>query len=295
MSPSLIETFSPDLRRVLAPNPSAMTCFGTNTYLLGRSEIAVIDPGPKIDTHLEAILGTLETGQRITHIFVTHAHQDHCGLAEPLARETGAPIFAYGDAYSGRSHVMEELVSLGHVAPSNGVDTRFVPDRCLIDGEHIRSADWELETLHTPGHLGNHICLGWGDKCFSGDHIMAWSSTVIAAPDGDMSDYLASCAKLQKQTWSRFFPGHGHTVDAPHERLRSTVAHRRQREFQIYQLLRNEVLDAASLAQRIYVDVPPALKSAAKRNVFAHLIDLSQRSLIIALDPMTIEARFMRA
>ena len=166
------EELHPGLRRILAPNPSPMTYRGTNTYLLGERDIAVIDPGPASEAHLGAILDSLAPGQRISHIIVTHTHVDHSPLAAPLAARTGATIYAYGGPEAGRSAVMTDLAAQGLTGGGEGIDTTFRPDVEVADGETINGDGWQLEVIHTPGHLGNHIALAWRNICFTADHVM---------------------------------------------------------------------------------------------------------------------------
>ena len=237
MSDARQTLLAPGIRRVLAPNPSPMTKDGTNTYLLGTQDIAVIDPGPAIPEHLEALLSVLEPGQQITHIVVTHSHLDHSPLAAELSSATSAPVYAFGDAFAGRSEIMSSLAQASPLGGGEGIDTQFVPDRIIRDGDTLRIGDIGLDVIHTPGHLGNHICLAWGDVCFSGDHVMGWSSTLISPPDGDLTDFMASCAKLQARTWSRFFPGHGDPIEDPSARMDWLVAHRRGREASLLKAL----------------------------------------------------------
>ena len=199
--PGVAEELSPGLRRILAPNPSPMTFRGTNTYLVGTTELAVIDPGPASEPHLQAIMKALAPGQRVTHVFVTHSHLDHSPLARALSDETGAPVLAFGDSLAGRSTVMEQLAATGMVAGGEGVDHDFTPDRGLKDGETVNGSGWTLEVIHTPGHLGNHIALGWGDICFTGDHVMGWASSLVSPPEGDLTDFMASCRRLRAREW----------------------------------------------------------------------------------------------
>ena len=187
----------------MALNPAPMTFRGTNTYLLGRSDIAVIDPGPDHKGHLQAILGALHPGQRITHVIVTHTHLDHSPLARPLAEATGAPVIGFGGPHAGRSEIMRSLAAAGLPDAGEGVDMRFAPDRTVAEGNRIAGPDWELEVIHTPGHLGNHISLGWQDACFTGDHVMGWASSLISPPDGDLSDFMTSCRRLGKRMWRK--------------------------------------------------------------------------------------------
>lgn len=285
----------PQLRRVLAPNPSPMTYHGTNTYLVGSSDIAVIDPGPDDDRHLQAILGGLEGGQRITRIIVTHSHIDHSPLAAKLRDCTGAPVAAFGNATAGRSAVMDELARTGLAAGGEGIDTGFSPDIILADGDTVEGEDWILEVIHTPGHLGNHIALGWRDACFTADHVMGWASSLVSPPDGDLTDFMTSCRRLRDRDWRIFHPGHGAPVTAPAERLDWLIGHRLSREAAILEALEKGPATVHELAQRIYTDTPPALLPAAERNVFAHLVDLYGRAFVIPDGDLAVTATFFLA
>ncbi len=286
------ETLEPGLRRIVAPNPSPMTYRGTNTYLLGYSALALIDPGPDNAAHLTAILGAVEPGQRISHIIVTHAHLDHSPLARPLSKATGAPVLAFGDASAGRSAVMEELAANGLAGGGEGIDHAFAPDMVVRDGNVIAGPDWQLEVIHTPGHLGNHICLGWNDACLTADHVMGWASSLVSPPDGDLTDFMDSCARLRLRDWRVFYPGHGAPVDAPAERLDWLVAHRRAREAAILTVLKAGPLAAHDIAHLVYTDTPPALLGAAARNVLAHLIDLTGKSSVSPRGPLGVDTLF---
>jgi glyoxylase-like metal-dependent hydrolase (beta-lactamase superfamily II) len=269
-----------NLRRIVAPNPSPMTYRGTNTYLVGDRELAVIDPGPSSAAHLEAILDSIGPDQRVSHIIVTHTHLDHSPLARPLAEKTGAPIYAFGGASAGRSAIMQQLAEAGDMGGGEGIDSDFQPDILVQDGEVIFGADWQLEVIHTPGHLGNHICLGLGEICFTADHVMGWASSLVSPPDGDLTDFMASCEKLASRDWARFLPGHGDVILEPAARLSWLINHRKAREAQILEALQTGPSSAAALAERIYVDTPKSLLGAATRNVLAHLIDRLQAGTV---------------
>ena len=286
------ETLEPGLRRIVAPNPSPMTYRGTNSYLLGTENLAVIDPGPFGDTHLEAILGAVQPGQRITHIIVTHSHVDHSPLARPLADICGAPVLAFGGPHAGRSAVMQTLAAGGLMGGGEGIDMQFAPDEMLADNAVINGDGWQLEALHTPGHIGNHLCLAWGDACFSADHVMGWASSLVSPPDGDLSDFMTSCARLQAQDWRVFYPGHGAPVTQTAARLDWLVAHRRSRETAILAALAAGPKDAATLAQVIYTETPAALQGAATRNVLAHLVDLTGKSVVAPVGELDATATF---
>lgn len=214
-APLVPEEIAPGLRRILAPNASPMTFRGTNTYLLGTRDIAVIDPGPDAPAQQAAILQALEPGQRISTILVTHAHLDHSPLARPLSEATGAPVLAFGDAASGRAPEMARLAQAGTVGGGEGVDMPFCPDRNLVDGESVHGDGWQLTAMHLPGHFGNHMGFAWGDVLFSGDLVMGWATSLVSPPDGDLTAFMASLRRLQAHRWSVFYPGHGAPVTSP--------------------------------------------------------------------------------
>ena len=280
------------LRRIVAPNSSPMTFRGTNTYLVGTKGLAVIDPGPDDPAHLEAILGAVGPDQQITHIIVTHSHLDHSPLARPLSEATGAPVLAYGAAEAGRSVAMLALVKSGMTGGAEGIDFSFVPDIELTDEDVIKGDGWTLSAIHTPGHLGNHISLVWNDACFTGDHVMGWASSLVSPPDGDLTDFMASCARLAGRSWRIFYPGHGDAIADPNARLDWLVAHRMGREAAILATLVAGPARSDEIARSVYTDTPDALLPAATRNVLAHLIDLAGKSKVRALGPLTSDARF---
>lgn len=288
----IAEEISSGLRRLLAPNPSPMTFRGTNTYLVGARGLAVVDPGPDSKTHLDAILNAVAPGQEITHILVTHAHVDHSPLARPLSEATGAPVFAFGDAFAGRSPVMQDLAERGLAGGGEGIDAGFVPDHTLADGEIVSGDDWALETIHTPGHFGNHVSFAMEDVCFCGDHVMGWASSLVSPPDGDLTDFMESCRKLAAREWQVFHAGHGAPIENPAERLAWLIEHREMREAEILKALESGPARAYDLACHIYTDTPTALMGAATRNVFAHLVDLVGKNRIQSQGDLESEAVF---
>lgn len=283
---------APDLRRILAPNPSPMTWRGTNTYLLGTRALAVIDPGPDDPAHLAAILAALTPGQSVSHILVTHAHLDHSPLAPALSRITGAPVYAYGDASAGRSDVMRSLAASGLMQGGEGVDGDFAPDHCLKDGQSVNGDGWRVQALWTPGHFGNHLCFAWQDQVFSGDLVMGWASSLVSPPDGDLSDFMASCRRLLTHGAQVLHPGHGAPIADPTARLRWLITHREAREAAILARLQQGPATASDLAQAIYTDTPAPLMPAAARNVLAHLIDLSRKNACSSKGPLHANAHF---
>ena len=292
--PGRLEQLEPRVWRILAPNPSPMTYRGTNTYLVGTKNLAVIDPGPQSEAHLEAILSSLRPDQSISHILVTHSHLDHSPLAPALSQRCGAPIYAFGDSSSGRSRIMQSLIDLGMRGGGEGIDRAFRPDVQLRDGAVLDGGDWQLEVLHTPGHLGNHLCFALGDACFTADHVMGWASSLVSPPDGDLTDFMASCQRLRARNWEVFHPGHGAPVSDPAARLDWLIAHRTARETAILEALAKGDATASELASAIYTETPPELLGAATRNVFAHLVDLAGKSRVSPEGALHAAARFCR-
>ncbi|WP_170523568.1 MBL fold metallo-hydrolase [Ruegeria arenilitoris] len=292
--PGIPVALQPGLRLLLAPNPSPMTYLGTNTYLLGTSDLAVIDPGPLSDSHMQAILDALQPGQKISHIVVTHSHLDHSPLAAPLSERTGAPIYAFGGPQAGRSAIMSQLAEQGLAGGGEGIDSEFRLDIELADGDRIEGNGWGLEVIHTPGHLGNHIALAWGDVCFTADHVMGWASSLVSPPDGDLTDFMKACHRLRARDWSVFHAGHGAPITDPSGRLDWLIRHRLEREAQILDALAERPGTARDLAQRIYVETPPALLPAAERNVFAHLVDLTGKDRVAPRGVLSVQTSFHR-
>ena len=281
------ETLEPGVLRILAPNPSPMTFRGTNTYLLGSRDLAVIDPGPDSADHLAAILGAVPQGARISHILITHSHRDHSPLAAPLSAHTGAPVLAFGDSAAGQNRALDQM------SGGEGIDHAFHPDRTLAHGARVTGDDWQVEVVATPGHMGNHISFASNGALFSGDHVMGWASSVVAPPEGDLTAFMASLTRLMARTDDRvYYPGHGAPITDPPARLRELYDHRKSREAQILQALETGPATAQTLARRIYTDINPRLLRAAAGNVMAHLIDLFGRDVTTPEGPLHPETRF---
>jgi glyoxylase-like metal-dependent hydrolase (beta-lactamase superfamily II) len=285
--------FEDGLACVLAPNPSPMTHWGTNTYLLGWDSVAVIDPGPMDLNHLSALIAAIN-GRTVSHIIVTHSHLDHSPLARPLADLTGAPVLAFGNSRAGRSKMMQTLAASGVMGGGEGVDLDFAPDVLIADGDVIDGIGWQLRAVHTPGHFGNHLCFLWGDAAFTGDHMMGWASSLVSPPDGDLTDFMASSASLAATPMTRAYSAHGAPIKDAQGRLADLVAHRLGREGEILAALNAGPATPSELTAIIYTDVAPALLGMAQRNVLAHLIDLTKRRKAAPIGQLSATAQFDR-
>ncbi|MEM7487935.1 MAG: MBL fold metallo-hydrolase [Pseudomonadota bacterium] len=255
------------LVRIVAPNPSPMTAEGTNTYLIGTSDLAVIDPGPDLPGHLDALDRAIAR-RPVRAILVTHAHLDHSPGARPLAMRTGAPVLAFGP-------VLEGDAPAG-IGGGEGMDRTFRPDRALAHGDVVRGDGWSLEALHTPGHTRDHLSFLWPEAgaAFTGDIVMGWASTMISPPDGELGAFLESLDRLERLDVETFHPGHGAPVADPAGRCRALRDHRAARTRTILAAL-PQAPTIPQLVAAIYQDTPPALHPAAARNVYAHLLHLA--------------------
>lgn len=271
--PGRLQQLEPGVARVLADNPGAFTHTGTWTHLVGDTSLAVIDPGPDLPTHLDALLAAI-AGRPVEAIVVTHNHRDHSPLAPALKAATGAPI------------VGAAPIALTDDGPraDDGFDFAYAPDRVLTDGEVLEGGGWALATIATPGHTSNHLSFGLAGTgvVFPGDHVMGWSTTVVSPPDGDMTAYMASLEKLLARENDRiYYPAHGAPVANPRRLVRGLLGHRKQREGQILRLLAADVHMIPDMVAKMYVGIDPRLFPAAERSVLAHLIDLRGRGLAI--------------
>lgn len=254
---------SPLIRRVIAKNPSAFTLHGTGTYIIGRGSVAVIDPGPLDEEHVNAILRATE-GETITHILVTHTHHDHSPAAKPLQERTGAKTYGFGPHGSGKPGMQ----------PEEGGDMDFTPDIRITDGYVIKGDGWTVKALHTPGHLSNHICFDLLEEniLFSGDHVMGWSTTIVSPPDGDMKQYMDSLNKLLDFDHAKYWPTHGPAIEDPHPFVKGLIAHRHDRMAQIKNCLSTGPMDIPAMVKKMYTDVPDYLHPAAARSVYSHIL-----------------------
>lgn len=278
-TPGLPFELAPALRVLIAPNPSPMTERGTNTYLIGETSLAVIDPGPMDESHLAAILAAVRPGQRIEKILVSHTHKDHSPLARPLALATGAPVLAFGNATTGRSARMTALQD-AEIGGGEGIDHDFEPDEALTDGDDVVVGSHSFQVLHTPGHLGNHLCFAWRDAVFTADHVMGWAPSLVSPPDGDLTDFMASLDRLETLGTKIYYPGHGAPIADGLSRTRALRTHRRARETAIRAAIEGGANLLWQITQQVYTDIPKEMLPAAARNVLAHLIDLDARGLI---------------
>ncbi len=261
------------VQRMTVNNPSAFTFHGTNSYIVGEKSVAVIDPGPEDEAHFNALMAAIE-GRELTHIFVSHTHRDHSPLAARLKQATGAVIVAEG------AHRAARPLHEGEKNPfAESSDTDFVPDIALADGESITGDGWTLTALHTPGHTANHaaFALDGTGIVFSADHVMAWATTIVAPPDGAMSDYLRSLDKLLMRQDRLFLPGHGGPVTEPSAFMRGLRAHRRMRETAILARIKAGDRSIADMVKVIYRNTDPRLHGAAALSVLAHLEDLIEK------------------
>lgn len=266
-----VELPHPLVRRLTAPNPGPFTASGTRTHIVGHGDVAVIDPGPDLPEHVDAILAATR-GERIVAIVCTHTHRDHSPAAAPLATITGAPVIGCAPvAAQGEGSGMEA-----------SFDTDYAPDRVLADGDTVSGEGWTLCTVATPGHTSNHVCFALPEAraLFTGDHVMGWSTTVVIPPDGDMGAYMASLEKLLTRDDAIYFPAHGDPVTTPHRLVRGMLGHRRQREGQILRLLETHPRSVSQMVAAMYAGLDPALEKGAGASVWSHLLDLQRRGRV---------------
>ena len=264
-----LEQLEPGIARVLAHNPSAFTYYGTQTYLLGQDEVAVVDPGPALDEHVDALVQAIG-GRAVVAICCTHTHRDHSPAARPLAEATGAPVVGCAPL---------ALETVGPRADA-AFDGDYAPDRVLADGDSIMVDGRALTAVTTPGHTSNHLCFAYGDALLTGDHVMGWSTTVVVPPDGDMAAYMASLDKLRAREDRIYYPAHGPPVAKPQQYVRGLIGHRMQREKQILRLVGEKPRAIPDIVANAYPGLDPRLVVAAGGSVNAHLVDLEARGLV---------------
>ncbi|WP_088348249.1 MULTISPECIES: MBL fold metallo-hydrolase [Rhodomicrobium] len=275
------ELVAPGLRRLVANNPGPFTYKGTNSYLVGTGSVALIDPGPDDEAHRAAIFAELDKrGERVSHIFLTHTHRDHSAGLPKLAELTGAPVLGFGSTAASRK------AAKLHPTSDDILDVEFIPDQPLKGGERIAGGDWELEAVFTPGHAPDHLSFGLNgsETLLSGDHVMGWNTTVVAPPEGNMGDYIASLELLLQRPETVYFPGHGGRVDQAQRLVKAFIMHRRWREQQILDCIRDGLDTIDLIVPRIYETLAESLRDAAAYSVLGHLELLAATGRVIA-DP----------
>jgi glyoxylase-like metal-dependent hydrolase (beta-lactamase superfamily II) len=304
------QKLSPHIGRLLAHNPSPFTFRGTGVYLVGdKKSVVVIDPGPNDPAHVASLLAAIGT-RNVSHILITHTHRDHSPAAAPLKQATGAKTYGYGphavfspsglriasaatatspvsaDAHGGGGPERDEKVV------EEGGDRDFVPDVTVRDGDIIESGGLRFQCVFTPGHTSNHMCYALGEEAalFTGDHVMGWSTTVVAPPDGNMGDYMRSLEKLIARQDKILYPTHGSPILRPGPFLRAYLSHRRMRENQIGRALQRGHGTVPALVETLYAGLAPALHRAAALTVQAHLQHMVEDGRVTAL----ADGRFLR-
>lgn len=279
---------SPRVRRVIAPNPGPFTFTGTGVFIVGRGQVAVIDPGPAISEHEAALDAALE-GETVSHVLVTHHHLDHSPLAHGLARKHGCAVHAMSPAARAPDPAAPQMEA--------GEDDGFRPDQEVADGDVFSGPDWTLTALHTPGHTSNHVCYALNEEntLFSGDHVMGWSTSVVSPPDGSMGDYLASLERVRSLDFAVIRPTHGPAVEAPKPFLDAYIEHRMERERQILAELKAGRTRISDMVASMYADVDRRLHPAAAHSVLAHMIHLVEQGRVSTPAAPGLEAEYRLA
>ena len=273
---------SPLVRRVIANNPSAFTFHGTNTYIVGRGEVAVIDPGPIRDDHVDALARALK-GEQVTHILVTHTHMDHSPGATMLKQAVG------GQVVGAHPRPLKE-----GEPPVESIQSDFAPDIEIADGSVVSGPGWTLEAIHTPGHMSNHHCFALAEEraLFSGDHVMGWNTSIVSPPDGNMREYLSSLSRCMTREDAIYWPGHGPEIVAPQAYVRALQGHRRMRETEIASCLKNGVTTIPEMVAVMYRHLPAAMHRAAARAVLAHLEHMVETGRAATDGPATADSSY---
>jgi len=276
LSADTVDEPAPLVRRVMADNPGPFTFKGTISYIVGRGQVAIVDPGPDDPAHIGALLDAVR-GETVTHIFVTHTHRDHSPAVPAVKAATGATVYAEGPHRAARPlHIGE------HNPLDSSGDREFRPDVALKDGEVVEGAGWAIEAVATPGHTANHMSFALKDRgiLFAGDHVMGWATSIVAPPDGAMSDYMASLDKLARRGEDLYFPGHGPAIRDARRFVNYYILHRKAREASILHRLGKGAADIPSIVRASYIGIDPRLTGAAGLSVLAHMEDLVTRGLV---------------
>lgn len=289
IGPGAVERLSPMTRRVIATNPSPYTYTGTCSYILGEGEVAIVDPGPEDARHVDNLLKAI-AGETLRYILVTHTHRDHSPAARLLRERTGAQIVGCAPYVPSSRRTIGLNLDAAH-------DANYAPDQTLRDGETLQFGGLSIEAIATPGHSANHLCFALHEEraLFTGDHVMAWATTIVAPPDGSMRDYLASLERLRGRDESVYWPAHGGPVLDPQRYLRALIHHRRQREMSILERLEKGDQTISTIVERTYEGIDRSLFGAAAMSVFAHLEELVDRGEAGSEGPPTLGGRYFRA
>lgn len=285
LSPEVVDEPVPGVRRILCNNPGPFTFTGTLSYIVGKGKVAIVDPGPVDDAHLNALMNAVR-GETVTHIFVTHTHLDHSPGVPRLKEATGATVYAEGPHRASRPKYASET----HKTES-GADRAFSPDVRLKDGDVIAGDGWALEAVATPGHTANHMAFAWAERglTFIGDHVMGWSTSIVSPPDGSMVDYMASLEKLTRRNEQLYFSGHGPEIPHAVRFVHFMIRHRKAREASILYRLSKGAADVPSIVRASYIGIDPRLVRAAGYSVLAHLEDLVARGVVATDGDPTID------
>ena len=280
-----MQQLSPRIRRVIANNPGAFSFTGTGTFIIGRGKVAMIDPGPLMEEHIEAILDGIK-GEEVTHILITHTHMDHSPAARIIKERTGAKTYGYGPHGEGKR---EQGVKV-----EEGGDMDFIPDVKVTHGEIIKGHGWNLEAVYTPGHTSNHMCYQLQEEkaLFTGDHVMGWSTSIISPPDGDMTDYMNSLDLLLQRNDEIYWPNHGTCITDPKSYVRSFITHRQEREDQILNCLSNGLYKIQDMVPTMYTDLDINMYQAAARSVFAAIIRLIEMDRVTCKGELKLDSRY---
>ena len=291
LKPGLVEEVRPGVRRVLCDNPSPFTFTGTVSYIIGNGKVAIVDPGPDSEVHAKALLDAVR-GETVTHILVTHTHRDHSPNTARIKQATGATVYAEGPHRASRPRYESEKHN-----PESGADRGFSPDIEVRSGDVIEGDGFRLEAVATPGHTANHMAFAWPERKMSlvGDHVMGWSTSIVAPPDGSMVDYMASLERLANRDEDLYFSGHGGMVREAPAFVQHYIRHRQGREASILHRLAKGEADIPTIVRAIYIGLDPRLIKAAGLSVLAHLEDLVTRKLVATDGAPAIDGRYRLA